>query len=130
MSQSKVNAKLYKSKKVDLKTLKVDLNALDGIREALDASSTVGYVLEESLPDAYDEVRRSNDFIDHQFHQDFMWAEEQIVELETTLDDLGIPYPPELVEMKGEHEYQREQINELIDMMDLLKNTLGGQGKY
>ena len=131
MSQSKVNAKLYKSKKVDLKTRKVNLNKLNEIEEALSTSGIVNYVLEEDgLDEAIDKIRNADSFIDHQFHQDYMYADELLTELETTMDELGLPYPSELVEYRKQYIEQKFAVNELIELMDFVKNNIGGQSKY
>lgn len=131
MSIAKVNAKLHKSKKLDLKTRKVNLNKLNEIEEALQTSGIVYYVLEEDgLDEAIDKIRTADDFIDHQFHQDYMYAEELIEELETTMDELGVPYPEELVQYRNDFEAQKEAINKLIDTLEFVKNTIGGQSKY
>lgn len=131
MSIKKINQKLFKSKKVDLKTRKVSLNKLNEIEEALSTSGIVYYVLEEGgLEEATDIIRKANDFIDYQFTQDYAYAEELIEELETSLDDLGLDYPEELVQYRQQHTEQKFAINELIEQMDYLSNVLGGQSKF
>tara|TARA_S200002703_G_scaffold157144_1_gene164303 strand:- start:520 stop:915 length:396 start_codon:yes stop_codon:yes gene_type:complete len=131
MSIAKVNAKLYKSKKVDLKTRKVSLNKLNEIEEALSTSGIVYYVLEEDgLDEAIDTIRNADSFIDHQFRQDYNYADELLTELETTMDELGLPYPSELVEYRQQYTEQATAINELIDTIDFVKNNIGGQSKY
>ena len=131
MSINKINEKLHKSKKVDLKTRKVSLNKLNEIEEALSTSGIVYYVLEEGgLDEATDIIRNANDFINHQFTQDYAYAEELIEELESSLDDLGLDYPEELVQYRNDYEAQKEAINELIDQMQYLSNVLGGQSKF
>jgi len=127
--KQKIYTKLFKSKKTDLREVK--LSKLAEIEEALQTSGIVYYVLEESgFSEAYDNIRNADDFIDHQFHQDYMYAEELIDELETSLSDLGIEYPDELVQYRNDFEAQKEAINELIDLIAMLKNNIGGQTKY
>lgn len=127
--KQKIYNKLFKSKKTDLREVK--LSKLDQIEEALHSSGTIYYVLEESgFSEAYDNIRDADAFIDHQFHQDYMYAEGLIDELETSLSDLGIEYPDELVQYRNDFEAQKEAINELIDLIAMLKNNIGGQTKY
>tara|TARA_R110002074_G_scaffold240506_9_gene412264 strand:+ start:233 stop:628 length:396 start_codon:yes stop_codon:yes gene_type:complete len=131
MSQSKVNAKLFKSKKVDLKTRKVNLNKFNELQETLDRSSGIYYTLDESgFLDAFDVVRNAYSYVEYEFGQDFNYAEEVIEELELSLDELGIEHPPELLDAKERLEEQREAVNELIDLFSQLRASIPEQQKY
>ncbi len=134
MSQSKVNAKLYKSKKVDLKkptSKKVELNKFNELQETLDRSSGVYYTLDESgFLDAFDVVRNAYSYVEYDFGQDFNYAEEMIDDLELSLDELGIEHPPELLDAKERLESQREAVNELIDLFRQLRASIPEQQKY
>ncbi len=117
MSQSKVNAKLYKSKKVDLKTRKVNLSKLDELSE--EASMSAGnyeYAVEQVekahqfLITAWDivrfEVPRPDDIQD------------ELDVITENLDELGIDYPAEVEQVQADINYSKEQFNQVIKDME------------
>lgn len=131
MSIKKVNQKLFKSKKVDLKTRKVSLNKFKELTETLDRSSGVYYTLDQSgFLDAFDVVRSAYSYVEFDFAQDFNYAEEMITDLQLSLDELGIEYPPELLDAEQRLEAQREAVNELIDLFRQLRASIPEQQKY
>lgn len=117
MSQSKVNAKLYKSKKVDLKTRKVNLNKLDELSEQAGMSaSNYEYAVEQveiahgHLMTAWDIIRfeapNPND------------VQEELNEITNGLDELGIDIPQEVQDVQSNINYAKEQFNQVLKDME------------
>ena len=134
MSINRVNQKLFKSKKVDLKkykTKRVDLNKFNELQELLDSSDGIYYTLDESgFLDAFDVVRDAYAYVDNDFRINFKSAEESITDLQLSLDELGIEYPPELLDAEQRLESQRDAVNEMIDVFRQLRASIPEQQKY
>lgn len=128
MSINKVNQKLFKSKKVDLKTRKVELGLIEEANEDFDNASGIDIVLDEFW-EAVDVIRNADAYFYHQFRLDYDGGKLILDELEAKLDDLGIEYTPEMLELRERQEYLREKGNELAENLDWLKAQIGGYDK-
>lgn len=117
MSINKVNQKLFKSKKVDLKSRKVSLNKLDELSEQANMSAgNYQYAVEQVeeahkfLMTAWDivrfEVPRPNDIQD------------ELDVITESLDDLGIEYPQEVQDVQSSIDYAKEQFNQVLKDME------------
>ena len=118
--------KLFKSKKTDLREVKLSL--IDEAKEHLDSSSGVDLVIEDMWK-AIDDLRKTDDYFYHQFRLEFSSAELIINELENNLGELVIENPPELNDLKEELERQRELGNEMVENLEWIKGQIGNYDK-
>lgn len=126
IEKQKIYNKLFKSKKTDLREVKLSL--IQEAQEHLDMSSDIDIMLDEFW-EAVDVVRKADAYFYHEFRLDFSSAELIINELEENLRDLGLENPPELDNLKEQLEYQREKGNELAENLDWLKGQIGNYDK-
>lgn len=121
-----------KVKKAELrsaKPMKVNLSQIDEIQEMLDKLATIDYVLNESgFLEAYDVIRNADSYLDMEFRP--AQVDGEITALIENLEELGVEIPAEVTEMNEQLQYYYEQANELIDLIERLKNSIGGQTKY
>ena len=117
MSINKINEKLHKSKKVDLKTRKVSLNKLDELQEQAGTSaSNYEYAVEqvakahEFLMTAWDIIRFEVPNIDD--------IEEEFTEITQGLDDLGIEQPEQVQDVAYMIDYAKDQFNQVLADME------------
>ncbi len=116
MSIKKVNQKLYKSKKVDLKTRKVSLNKLQELKEQAGISGLNYQFAVEQVEIAHEHLMTAWDII--RFEEPKADAvQDELDEITSGLDDLGIEYPAEVQDVQSDLDYAKERFNQvLVDM--------------
>lgn len=117
MSQAKVNAKLYKSKKVDLKTRKVNLNKLDELSEQANMSAGNYQYAVEQVEEAHKFLMTAWDIVRFEVPRPDDIQDELDVITEN-LDELGIDYPAEVEQVQADINYSKEQFNQVLKDME------------
>ena len=109
--------KLAKNKKVDLKTRKVNLNKLDEIQEmAHQSAGNYDYAIEQ-VAEAHKFLMTAWDIIRFEYPH-ATDAQDELNRITASLDDIGLPYPPEVEQVQADINYSKEQFNQVLKDME------------
>jgi hypothetical protein len=117
MSINKINEKLHKSKKVDLKTRKVSLNKLDELSEEASISAGNYQYAAEQVAEAHKFLMTAWDIVRFEVPRPDDIQDELDVITEN-LDSLGIDHPSEVQEVQQNINFAKEQFNQVLKDME------------
>lgn len=117
MNINKINQKLHKSKKVDLKSRKVSLSKLQELQEQADMSGLNYKSAVEQVEIAHEHLMTAWDIIRFE-EPDVVSIQDELDEITSSLDDLGIEYPAEVQDVQSSIDYAKDQFNQVLADME------------